>query len=126
MNRYRLSMVLVLILSVLPTLHLQAKRLHATGKITLLRVHELGTGFGPNTDFINVEVVCQLSSKPGQSFGFQLRNDNKLPARQGMFDLLRDAFNHNWTVHIEYDIDPGNDVSPGKKNGVIIRVWLTK
>ena len=42
------------------------------------------------------------------------------PARAGMLDLLRDAFNHNWTVIIDYNIDPG------KTNGVIIRTALTR
>ena len=42
------------------------------------------------------------------------------PARAGMLDLLRDAFNHNWTVIIDYSIDPG------KTNGVIIRTALTR
>jgi hypothetical protein len=42
------------------------------------------------------------------------------PARAGMLDLPRDAFNHNWTVIIDYNIDPG------KTNGVIIRTALTR
>jgi len=37
-----------------------------------------------------------------------------------MLDLLRDAFNHNWVVLIDYNLDPG------KTNGVIIRTALTK
>jgi hypothetical protein len=57
---------------------------------------------------------------PNNAFGFQLRNDNNRPARAGMLDLLRDAFNHNWTVAMDYEIDSG------KKNGIVIRVWLTK
>jgi hypothetical protein len=49
-----------------------------------------------------------------------LRNDNNRPAREGMLDLLRDAFNNNTTVIIDYNIPSG------KKNGVIIRLALTK
>jgi hypothetical protein len=90
------------------------------GKVTFLRVHDVGTGFGPPTDFIDVEVVVQIDTKPGESYGFQLRNDNNRPARQGMLDLLRDAFNTNASVLIDYDIPAG------KKNGVIIRVALVK
>jgi hypothetical protein len=37
-----------------------------------------------------------------------------------MLNLLRDAFDRNWTVAFDSDIDDG------KKNGRIIRVWLTK
>jgi hypothetical protein len=92
----------------------------ASGIITLLRVHDVGTGYGPPSDFIDVEVVIQLDTTPGKAFGFQLRDDANRPVRQGMLDLLRDAFNNNWTVTVDYSIDPG------KNNGVIMRVWLTK
>ena len=47
-----------------------------------------GTGFGPQTDFIDVEVVVQINTKPGESYGFQLRNDANRAARQGMLDLF--------------------------------------
>jgi hypothetical protein len=93
---------------------------NATGKITLLRVHDVGTGYGPPSDFIDVEVVVRLNTSPDLAFGFQLRDDANRPARQGMVDLLRDAFNQNWTVSIDYEIDPE------QSNGVIRRVWLTK
>jgi hypothetical protein len=94
--------------------------LESAGKLTFLRVHDVGTGFGPPSDFIDVEVVVKLDSKPNNAFGFQLRNDNKRPARAGMLDLLRDAFNHNWVVLIDYNLDNG------KTNGVIIRTALRK
>jgi hypothetical protein len=94
--------------------------LQASGKITLLRVHDVGTRYGPPQDQTDVETVIQLNTQPGKSFGFQLRNDGNAPAREGMLGLLRDAFNNNWTVTVDYKIDPP------KKNGVIIRVWLTK
>ena len=68
----------------------RADLIESKGHITFLRVHDLGTGYGPPTDYIDVEVVIQLDSLPGKAFGFQLRNDNYLPARQGMLDLLHD------------------------------------
>jgi hypothetical protein len=37
-----------------------------------------------------------------------------------MLDPLRDAFNNNWTVTLDYDIDVG------KTNGVIIRTALSR
>jgi hypothetical protein len=95
-------------------------RLEATGKLTFLRAHDVGTKFGPAADQIDVEVVAKVSSKPEHSMGFQLRNDANRVARQGMLDLLRDAFNHNWTVTIDYDIDPD------KNNGLAMRVALKK
>ena len=91
-----------------------------SGNITFLRVHDVGTGFGPQTDFIDVEAVIKLNSDPDKAFGFQLRNNDERVARQGMLDLLRDAFNNNFKVFIDFDIDPG------KNNGVIIRVALTR
>jgi hypothetical protein len=98
----------------------RADLLENKGRITFLRVHDVGTGFGPPTDFLDVEVVVQIDSQPGKSFGFQLRNDNNRPARQGMLDLLRDAFANNFPVLIDYN------VTPPKVNGVIIRVAVVK
>ena len=93
---------------------------NASGFITLLRVHDVGTGFGGSSDFLDGEVVIRLDSQPGMAFGFQLRNDDDRPAREGMLAVLRDAFNHDWIVNIDFWL------VPGKTNGRIIRVWLTK
>jgi hypothetical protein len=117
----KVSIVIVAtLLAILFSIPAHAALQQASGKVTMLRVHDVGTKYGPSTDQIDVEVVIRLNSQPGKAFGFQLRNDNNRPARDGMLDLLRDAFNNNWTVTIDYNINPG------KKNGVIIRTWLTK
>lgn len=87
----------------------------ATGRITFLRVHDVGTGWGPGSDFLDVEVVIQLDSVPGRGFGFQLRSDAEEAARRGMLDLLRDAFGRNGLVTVDY-------VKTGLRNGRIIRV----
>ena len=92
----------------------------ATGKITLLRVHELGTGYGPATDSIDGEVVFQVDTLPNISIGFALRNDAGQAVHEGMLDLLRDAFTFGWTVHAEYEI------ATGHRNGTILRLWLTR
>ena len=92
----------------------------SSGKVALLRVHDIGTAYGPPNDKIDVEVILWLDTKPGMAVGFQLRDDANRPARQGMLDLLRDALAHGYSVTIDYNIDPG------KKNGVIIRTWVTK
>jgi hypothetical protein len=94
--------------------------LNSSGKITFLRVNDVGTGYGPPQDYIDAEVVIQLNAQSGKSFGFQLRNDGNRPAREGMLDLLRDAFTYNWTVSVDYNINAG------KTNGIIMRVMLTK
>jgi hypothetical protein len=95
-------------------------RLQIIGRLSLLRVHELGTKYGPPSDQIDVEVVVQFHGSPSRAFGFKLRDDSRGPAREGMLGLLRDGFNHGWIVGIDYDITTGHS------NGVLMRVWLTK
>jgi hypothetical protein len=94
--------------------------LQAKGKVIFLRAHDVGTGWGPPQDFQDVEAVVRLSTAPDRAMGFQLRDDSRRVARQAEFDLLRDAFTNNWTATIDYEIQEG------KKNGRLIRVWLTK
>src|SRR6516162_5249401 len=94
--------------------------LEKTGKIIFLRANDLGTGYGPPSDFLDVEAEFILNSLGEGAYGFQLRNDDNLPARQAMFSLLRDAFVNDLTVIADYLIDPG------KENGVAIRVALTR
>src|SRR5207253_2221043 len=95
---------------------------NVSGRLSLLRVHDRGTKFGPPSDQIDVEVVVQFVGQPAGAgaYGLQLRADANGPAREGMLGLLRDGFNHNWIVNLDIDI------KPGRKNAVIIRVWLTK
>jgi hypothetical protein len=94
--------------------------IQSKGKVTFLRVHDVGTKFGPPSDQIDAEVIMKLSSQPDRAMGFQPRNDDDRAARQGMLDLLRDAVNNNRTVAVDYDLPTG------KKNGIAIRVALTK
>jgi hypothetical protein len=89
--------------------------LAAEGKLTLLRVHELGTGFGPPSDQIDGEVVIRLDTEPGRAFGFQLRDDANEGAHRSMLDLLRDAFNREFRVRIDY-------LRTGINNGLALRV----
>lgn len=94
----------------------------ATGKLAFLRVHRLGSGFGPPSDFLDVEVVIGIKGVKG-GFGFTLRNDNNRFAHQGMLDLMRDVFNSDTIVEVEYLVDPGEF---GKINGNILRVTRRK
>jgi hypothetical protein len=96
-----------------------ADLLEKSGKIVFLRAHDVGTAYGPPNDQLDVETVFILNAIGTGAYGFQLRNDGNLPARQAMFSLLRDAFVNNFTVTVDYLIDPG------KQNGVAIRVALT-
>lgn len=93
--------------------------LQSSGRLSFLRVHETRTRYGPPTDQIDVEVIFGLEGKTG-AFGFQLRDDAFGPARRAMLDLLRDAFSNGWVVHTDYEIEDG------RKNGIVIRVWLTR
>ena len=95
--------------------------LNLSGKIKLLRVNEVGDRFGPAADAIEAEVIVQLDTHPaGAASGFKLRADANQPVREGMLDLLRDAFTHGWRVHFDHE------VPAGKKKGTITRVWVTK
>ncbi len=94
--------------------------LRSKGKVTLLRVHDVGSGFGPPGDAIDAEVVFQITTHPERSFGFQLRDDTNRPVRQGMLDLLRDAFNHGWDLEVVYDLEEG------RNNAIAFRVWMTR
>lgn len=94
--------------------------LEKTGKIVFLRAHDLGTGYGPPNDALDVEAVFILNAIGDGAYGFQLRNDDNLPARQAMFGLLRDAFVNNLPVTADYLIDTG------KNNGIAIRIALTR
>jgi hypothetical protein len=87
----------------------------AVGRITLLRVHVLGTGYGPPYDFLDAEVIVQLDSQPEKAFGLQLRDNPDGPAAEGMLSLLRDAFNRSRSVRIEF-------VRSGCRTAKIIRV----
>jgi hypothetical protein len=94
--------------------------LEKTGKIVFLRAHDLGTKYGPPSDQLDVEAVFILNSFGEGAYGFQLRNDDNLPARQAMFSLLREAFASNFTVIADYLIEPG------RINGTAFRVALIR
>jgi hypothetical protein len=87
----------------------------AIGRITLLRVHDVGTGYGPPDDFLDAEVIVWLDSEPEKAFGFELRRGGDLRARQGMLALLRDCFNDNRRVRLEFE-------RTGCRTGRIVRV----
>ena len=84
------------------------------GRLRYLRVHDVGTGFGPPENFLDVEVVISFDTAPAEYYGFQLRENSNSLVRQGMLDLLRDAYDNNWSVRVD------------ECDGVIFRVWLTK
>jgi len=93
---------------------------NSQGKLTFLRAHDVGTGWGPPSDQLDVEVVFMLDSVPQGAFGFQLRVDANQPVRDAMVALLRDAYVNNLKVSVDYFIDPG------KHNGRAFRIALVR
>jgi len=87
----------------------------AVGQIALLRVHDVGTGFGPPGDQLDGEVIVFLDSQPEKAFGFKLRTGADRPVAEGMLDLLRDAFNAGRPVRLEFTRN-------GCRTGRIVRV----
>lgn len=94
--------------------------LNKQGKLTFLRAHDVGTGYGPPNDQLDVEAVFILDSAPTSAFGFQMRADGNQPVREAMFSLLREAIVHDLTVSADYFLDPG------KSNGVAFRIALIR
>jgi hypothetical protein len=88
--------------------------LRVVGRPTLLRVHELGSGFGPPTDPIDGEIVVRLDTSDG-AFGVQLRADKRESTHRGMLDVLRRSLAAGQIVHVEYEVT-------GPQNGRLIRV----
>ena len=95
---------------------LPGRLLQAEGRLSFLRVHDVGSGFGPPTDHLDAEVVVRLDSAQGQAFGFQLREDDNEAARRGMLDVLRVAFNENRRVRLEFNKPFGGS------NSTLVRV----
>jgi hypothetical protein len=93
---------------------------NSQGKLTFLRAHDVGTGWGPPNDQLDVEIVFMLDSVPQGAFGFQLRSDANEPVREAMVGLLRDAYVNNLRVSVDYFIDPG------KHNGRAFRIALVR
>lgn len=89
--------------------------LRSVGRLTMLRVHEVGSGFGSAVDPIDGEVIVQLDTMPDAAFGFAMRQDDAGAAHFGMLGVLRKAMSGNRTVQLEY-------VTTGPDNGQLIRV----
>ena len=74
----------------------------ARGRVAFLRVHDQG-GFGPPNDHLDAEVIFQLDTQPGRSFGFKLRNDDPNRVQhEAMRDLLQESLVSDLDVNINY------------------------
>lgn len=118
MKKVRVTALLVL--TVLSTCSALAQGVRqASGEVVLLRIHDVGTGFGAPGNTIDGEVVVKLSGS-SNFYGFRLRNDENSLTHQGMLDLLLDAYENDWTVTINYHS------SPNRTNFLLFRVWLSR
>ncbi len=91
-----------------------------TGKVTFLRINRVGGSYGPASDKLDAEVIIKMSSKSGYAFGFKLRKDDDELTHQGMLMILKESFNNDRNVKIEYTTEGS------KKNLFILRVILEK
>ena len=92
--------------------------LSARGRIATLRVHDVGTGYGPPTDFFDGEVIVRLKSDNRNAFGFQLRPGSDDTRNAAMLASLTSAFTRSVPVTIDYE-------RTGFRVGRIIRVLVT-
>lgn len=97
--------------------------LRRSGYVSFLRVHHRG-GYGDSKrdDFLEEEVVARVDSEPDHTFGLPLRDEEKLPAYEGMFHLLRDGLVHDVETTVDYYIN----LDEGHTNGEILRVELRR
>jgi hypothetical protein len=114
------KILLILSLIAVLTSYVHAQVEATTGKVTFLRINRVGGKYGPPNDQIDAEVIFKMSTKPDNAFGFQLRKDNDQLTHQAMLLLLKEAFNSDRSISIEYTKDGT------KKNLMVIRVFVEK
>ncbi len=78
--------------------------LSTTGQLSRIRVNEINGNFGGCPNCITAEVLFQFTNS-SRWFGLRLLNDANLAPHQAAVDLLRDAFNNDWTVQVDYSDD---------------------
>jgi photosystem II stability/assembly factor-like uncharacterized protein len=76
--------------------------LNISGRLTSLRVHDVGTRWGRPPNELDAEVIFTLDTNDVLTFGFQLRADSEAPTRSGMLSLLRAAFVADGVVSIDF------------------------
>lgn len=91
---------------------------NTSGRVTFLRVHDVGTMYGPPHDQIDAEVIFWLDSEPEKAFGLLLRADGDEFVNCGMLNLLRLAYRTRKPVGIDY-------TRHSCRNGKVLRMWLS-
>jgi len=75
-----------------------------SGQLSRIRVNEINDSFGGCPNCITAEVLFKFTNS-NRWFGLRLLNDANLVPHQAAVDLLRDAFNNDWTVQVDYSDD---------------------
>lgn len=78
-------------------------RHNADGNVTMLRVSELGSRFGPPDSGLEAEVLFRLDANPDTTYGFKLRAGDAGGAQYGMYLLLKEAHVHGRRVFVGYE-----------------------
>ncbi len=86
----------------------------AYGRVSRIRVHQHGTGFGPPSDRLPQDCVISLDTEPGATFGIEISGPGRSVGRR-MLNLVREAQKANRKIGLEYQ----SDTSYG---GQVIRV----
>lgn len=89
------------------------------GKVAMLRVHDVGTGYGSANDSLDAEVIVRLDTTGDLALGFQLRSGSAEAQRRAMLKILRDAFTDGSNVKIDY-------IRTGFRVGTILRVIVSE
>jgi len=95
------------------------KSYHTSGKVTMLRLQEVGARWGSVKDPLFAEVIFKVKGQ-ARTFGFNLRNDKNLFVHQAMFELLRDAYNRNKLIRFNYI------GTPGRRTGRVKSIQISK
>lgn len=85
------------------------------GKLSFLRIHDVGGKYGPPNDILDTEIIVKLDTDSRMAFGLQLRPGNLEITQTGMLNQLRDAFKKDFKIRLEY-------VKTGINSGTILRV----
>lgn len=92
--------------------------LQESGLLSFLRVHDVGTGFGAPGDELDAEVILRFDRPDSPALGCQLRRGRNEATHRSVLDQLREAFNNDRTVTIDYR-------RTGRNSGELLRVVLS-
>jgi len=87
------------------------------GKITSIRLHDVGTGYGPPNDRLDADVIVLVDNLPNMVLGFQLRKGQQAAQQRALLKTLRYAFQKDLSVRIVYK-------RTGFRIGIIQRVTV--